>query len=88
MLSEVVVAIVARARDVGLPFSKYDADDLGSLTVERRSAIAKLQGLRPDASVGAIVAAGERVARQRGADPTRLHVPMLLTAIARAAAGR
>jgi hypothetical protein len=87
LLHDAVVALVAHAADNGLPFSKYDADDLAALSSEDLAAIADLQGTRP--SVRAVLKQGQRVyktyASKRIDHPIPLMLPMLLTAVARAA---
>ena len=82
-----VKAIVDRAQIEGLPFSKYDQEDLQSLDEEERKAISLLQGLRPTASVRDILKAGQKVYRfyqkNRPDNPTAMMIPALLPAIAR-----
>lgn len=84
-----VVGIVEHAREEGLPFSKYDLDDLELLTAEDRASIAGLMGLAANASSAAIIRAGARVYKQyesrRIDHPIPLMLPMLLSAVARTA---
>jgi hypothetical protein len=87
LLAECVTAIVARARTEGLPFSKYDEHDLAGLTPSELAAVAQLQGVSP--TVRAVMKRGLKVYRQyvkhRPDNPVALMLPMLLTAVARAA---
>jgi hypothetical protein len=91
LLDRAVPAIVARARsEGGLPFSKYDLDDLRELDPARLGAIARLQGLGPAATPEAILKVGDRVYRARAKTrPSRdgyaFMVPILLGPIARCA---
>ena len=81
-----------RAVEVGLPFSKYDREDLEALQPDQLAAIARLLDLRPPASVDAVLRAGQRVynwyQKNNPGSAVALLQPMLLTAIARAAAAR
>lgn len=87
LLAQCVVALVAHGRANGLPFSKYDADDLGALSPDDLASIARLLGV--SATVPAILKHGERVYRtfqtRRSDHPIPLMLPMLLSAVARAA---
>ena len=87
LLSLCVPRIVARARVEGLPFSKYDREDLEALPPELLAAIADLQQVRTP-SVNNVIRAGERVYRryqnERPASPVAMCLPMMLTAVARA----
>ena len=84
-----VLALVDHGRREGLPFSKYDADDLDALDRTDRDAIAVLMGLSAGARTSAIIKAGSRVYRtyenKRIDHPIPLMLPMLLSAVARAA---
>lgn len=90
LLRESVLKLVVHAETHGLPFSKYDADDLAALDKEALAAIAGLQGTRP--TVAAVVKQGQKVyktyANRRSDHPIPLMLPMLLTAVARAARTR
>ena len=84
-----VIGLVSHARTEGLPFSKYDLDDLDELSPFDRGAIAALVGLPGTATSAAIIKAGARVYKQyeskRIDHPIPLMLPMLLSAVARAA---
>ena len=79
--------IVVRAQDEGLPFSKYDREDLEALTDENRAAIGLLQGLSTKASIRQIMKVGQKVykyyQKNRPDNPTAMMIPALLPAIAR-----
>ena len=87
LCDECVHAIVIRAMNEGLPFSKYDLEDLESLSPEGRAAISRLQGLRPGAKTADILRVGQKVYRLynkiRPDNPVAMMVPALLPAIAR-----
>lgn len=87
-----VLALVEHGRREGLPFSKYDADDLDELTQVDRDAIAVLMGLSAGARTTAIIKAGAKVYKRyenkRIDHPIPLMLPMLLSAVARAARTR
>ena len=89
LLEQCVHAIVARAREEGLPFSKYDRDDISALPPPLLDSLGRLQGLRGRVTVNSIVKVGERVYRtyqkNRPDNPVALMLPMLLGAVARAA---
>ena len=89
LMDRMLTAIIQRAHDEGLPFSKYDKDDLEALDADERAAIATLQGLRSDASVRAMLKAGQKVykwyRKVRPNNPVALLLPTLLPYIARAA---
>lgn len=90
LLQSCVPRIVARAREEGLPFSKYDRDDLLALPPEHLAALAKLQGLPSPATVDLILKAGRRVykhyRKNRPHNPVALTLPLLLRVVARTAA--
>lgn len=92
LLEQCVEALVAHARTNGLPFSKYDADDLNELSAEDLEAIGRLQGIRGRVTVNAILRSGKKVYRSYSAKridhPIPLMLPMLLSAVARAARAR
>jgi hypothetical protein len=87
LLAQCAVALVGWGRREGLPFSKYDADDLSALPPQDVAALAALLGVQ--ATPQAILKQGERVYRtfqaRRSDHPIPLMLPMLLTAVARAA---
>lgn len=90
LLNECIQRILERGQREGLPFSKYDHDDLASLPPDHLAAIARLQGLPADASVHRVLRAGRKVYRtyqaQRPDNPVALLLPTLLPALARIAA--
>src|SRR5690606_10461169 len=61
LIEECMPLILDRARAEGLPFSRYDLDDIEALSAPHRGAIARLQGLSDAASPARIVRAGEKV---------------------------
>jgi hypothetical protein len=87
LCDECVHAIVIRATDEGLPFSKYDLEDLEDLSPEGRAAIGRLQGLQPGAKAIDILKAGQKIYRfyqkNRPDNPVAMMVPALLPVIAR-----
>jgi len=89
LMDRMLPAIVDRARVEGLPFSKYDKDDLEALSESERAAIADLQGLKPNASVRAMLKAGQKVYKSyrktRPNNPVALLLPTLLPYVARVA---
>ena len=90
LLESCVPLIVAKAQGEGLPFSKYDLDDLKELPASSLASIAALQGLPRSATAEAIVSAGQKVYRRYSRNNPDSSVafclPMLLSAVARAAA--
>jgi len=89
LLNSCITALVAHARREGLPFSKYDSEDLEALEREDLEAIGRLQGLSGRVTVSAVLRRGARVYKtyqsRRIDHPIPLMLPMLLTAVARAA---
>ena len=89
LLESCVPRIVERARQEGLPFSKYDLEALEALPPGLLAAFALLQGLKKQAPAKAVLRAGQRVyrnyARNRPDNPVALMLPLLLEAIGRAA---
>ncbi len=89
LLGECVVAMVSHAKRQGLPFSKYDREDLDALGPDDLLAIGRLQGLSGRVTVSAVLKRGLRVYKtfqnRRIDHPIPLMLPMLLTAVARAA---
>ncbi len=89
LLEQLVPLIVERARTEGIPLSKYDREDLAELSRAELSSLARLQGLDASADVSAVLARGERVYRTyqstRPGSAVAMCLPMLLTAVARAA---
>lgn len=92
LIGRCVMALVVHGRREGLPFSKYDVEDLDALDRSDRDAIASLMGLRAGTSSAAIVKAGAKVYKRfesrRIDHPIPLMLPMLLSAVARAARTR
>ena len=90
LLEAMIPAIIDRGRTEGLPFSKYERDDLEALSFDARRSISALQGLSPTDSVDAILKAGHKVykryLRVRPNNPVALLLPTLLPVIARVAA--
>lgn len=88
LLERCVPLIVERAREEGLPFSKYDADDLRTLSPELLTALGRLQGLKGEVTVDSVLKAGRKVYRQyqkhRRNSTVALLLPSLLSAVARA----
>ena len=89
LLESCVPRIVDRARQEGLPFSKYDLEALEALPPRLLEALGGLQGLKKQATPKAILRAGQRVyrnyARNRPDNPVALMLPLLLEAVGRAA---
>ncbi|MEZ4321355.1 MAG: hypothetical protein R3F61_28030 [Myxococcota bacterium] len=92
LLDDCITALVAHAQQEGLPFSKYDEDDLAELTPEDLASIGRLQGLSGTVTVAAVLKHGQRVyktfEKRRIDHPIPLMLPMLLSAVARAARSR
>lgn len=88
LLEQLVPRLLDRARTEGLPFSRYDADDLERLPTIHRTALAAAMGWSGD--VTAILKAGDRVYKTyRKARPHSqipIFLPVLLPALARHAA--
>jgi len=89
LIDRCLLLVLDRAREEGLPFSKYDQDDLSALPPDHRVAVARLQGLPAHASVGRILRAGQKVYRRylktRPDNAVALLLPTLLPALARLA---
>ncbi|MCA9571793.1 MAG: hypothetical protein KC656_28340 [Myxococcales bacterium] len=86
LLELCVPRLVERGRRSGLPFSKYDREDLEALGAAERAALGRIQGVEPD--VDAILRAGERVYRtiereRKGIDPVAMMLPSLLRPVLR-----
>ena len=88
LLEQCIPLVVERAREEGLPFSKWDRGDLEDLSQAHLTAIGRLQGLNGQVSVDAVLRAGRKVYRQyqkhRRHSAVALLLPSLLTAVARA----
>ena len=85
LIDQCVQAIVTRGAREGLPFSKYDREDLEALPPDLLQAIAGLQQTR--ATVSAILGVGARVYKTyeqtRPDNPMALMLPSLLIPVAR-----
>ena len=90
LVDQCILSIIDRARREGLPFSKYDREDLAALPAIHLAAIARLQGLPFGASVDRILRVGQRVYRTyektRPDNAVALLLPSLLPALSRIAA--
>jgi hypothetical protein len=88
LLASAITRIAELARQEGLPFSRYDRDDLEALPGEHLRALALLCGSRP--TVDGLLKGGQKVyktyTRQRPQSPVAMMLPMLLTPLARYAA--
>ncbi|TNE92045.1 MAG: hypothetical protein EP330_03580 [Deltaproteobacteria bacterium] len=86
LVVDCVLRIVEVGRSEGLPFSKYDREDLESLSRDELAAIAGLVGTR--SSVSAVLSAGQKTykawEKTRPKSQVALMLPLLLTAVARA----
>lgn len=76
LLEAMIPRLLSLARQEGLPFSKYDAEDLGELPTAHREALAKAMGWRPD--VKAMLKAGGKVYKIYRKDRINSQVPLLL----------
>lgn len=85
LLTHIVVSLAQLARREGLPFSRYDKDDLEALPPEDFRALASLCGVSPD--MRSFLKAGEKVykqyRKQRPKSPVPLLLPTLLPSVAR-----
>ena len=91
MLGAVVRNLAALGEREGLPFSRYDREDLEQLNEMERSAIAKLNGVDPNAQASAQISAllktGAKIYKMyrktRPKSQIPLYLPMLLSPLAR-----
>ncbi len=85
LVEELVPRLMSLAQREGLPFSKYDHQDLAELPASHREALARAMGWRPD--VRAMIRAGERVWRvyrkNRPGSQVPIMLPILLRPLAR-----
>ena len=85
LLQEAVPRLLDLARREGLPFSKYDQDDLDELPEAHRRALARAMGC--DESVDAMLKTGAKVyknyRRNRKTSQVPLLLPLLLKPLAR-----
>ncbi len=92
LLERCVLALVDHGKRNGLPFSKYDIPDLNDLASADLEALGRLQGITGKVTVREVVRVGQKVyktyATRRTDHPIPLMLPMLLTAVARAARSR
>lgn len=88
LLADAIERIAALAQREGLPFSRYDRDDLEALPTSHMEALARLCGSRP--TVNGMLKGGQKVyktyTRQRPQSPIAMMLPMLLIPLARYAA--
>ncbi len=86
LLEQLIPRLLELAQREGLPFSKYDAEELSELPQDHRTALAQAMGWPAD--VRSMVKAGEKVYRtyrKRGSSQVPLLLPSLLTPLARCA---
>ncbi len=76
LLEAIIPRLLSLARREGLPFSKYDAEDLGELPTAHREALAQAMGWRPD--VRSMIRAGSKVYKVYRRDRINSQVPLLL----------
>ena len=85
LLSELVVRILERASAEGLPFSKYDQEDLEGLPQDHRAALAKAMGWPND--VKSMLKQGGKIykdyQKNRRNSQVAIMLPLLLGAVAR-----
>lgn len=85
LVEQLVPRLLKLAQREGLPFSKYDADDLNELPPEHRRALARAMGWKEDTR--SMVKAGEKVwkvyRKNRPGSQIPLMLPVLLKALAR-----
>ncbi|HJN75371.1 MAG TPA: hypothetical protein QGF58_15690 [Myxococcota bacterium] len=90
LLAELIPRLYELAQRDGLPFSKYDAEDLAELPTEHRAALAEAMGW--DSDVSAILRGGGKVyrryAKNKKNSQIALLLPCLLRPLARHAAER
>ena len=91
MLDAVVRSLAALGEREGLPFSVYDKDDLELLSETERSAIARLNGVKEDASssaqISGLLKTGGKIYKMyrktRPKSQIPMYLPMLLAPLAR-----
>jgi hypothetical protein len=85
LLAESVERMAERAQQEGLPFSKYDREDLEALSQAQLAALARLCKATP--TVDGLLKSGRRVykmyQRKRPGSQVALTLPMLISAVAR-----
>ncbi|MFT7521329.1 MAG: hypothetical protein ACI9MC_003480 [Kiritimatiellia bacterium] len=92
LVERCILALLDRAQDEGLPFSKYDEQDLEDLPTDRLHALGELMGIRGKITVRTVLKSGIRTYRKyqknRPNSPTAMLLPSLLGPLTRAAAER
>ena len=91
MLDAMVRNLADLGKREGLPFSRYDQEDLEQLQQTERSAIAKLNGVDPnidgDAQISGLLKTGAKIyktyRKTRPKSQIPLYLPMLLSPLAR-----
>ncbi len=85
LVEELIPRLMSVAQREGLPFSKYDAQDLSDLPPTHREALARAMGWRSD--VRQMIRAGERVwkiyRKNRPGSQIPIMLPVLLRPLAR-----
>jgi hypothetical protein len=76
LLQAMVPRLLALAQQEGLPFSKYDAQDLDELPPEHRRALARAMGWREDTR--AMIRAGSKVWKNYRKNRTGSQIPLML----------
>lgn len=76
LLNALISPLADLAKSEGLPFSRFDKDDLDELPREHLVALARTLNLPPDS--GAIVKAGERIYKRYRSQRSRSQVPLFL----------
>jgi len=91
MMDAVVRNLASLGKREGLPYSRYDRDDLEQLGEMERSAIAKLNGVDPNASstnqISKLLKSGAKIYKMyrktRPKSQIPMYLPMLLAPLAR-----
>ena len=91
LLDAVVRNLAGLGQREGLPYSDYDKDDLEALNANELRAIAKLNGVNPEATaeeqVMALLKTGKKIykiyRKTRPKSQIPMYLPMLLAALAR-----
>ena len=85
LIEKLLPRLLERARSEGLPFSKYDREDLEALNSEHRQALAEAMGWPTDTA--SILKGGAKVyklyTKQRPGSQVALLLPLLLESLAR-----